>query len=264
MFSHRLTTKTVVDDQLTSAATRNPMPASAFTIRGLMVLIAMAACLLAMPTLISVGILLASPLIAPFLARRMVARRQRKPAAYCFGAFAATINVFYITSCFSPIYNAIVCLCVGWAILVIAPTVALGSAWASLATAADAAPRRSPIFAWILVVLLTVMPLVTLWSLWPIRLLFLAGRPEMERLANEAVAGQPLDAPRSVGFFQFASTKFDPASGDFALLIEPDPAHPRGFLWKRSGAFASRRGCGMCGSNMSLYLGEGWWYLEDD
>jgi hypothetical protein len=255
---------TVTDDGLVPDATRNPVPTAGFTIRGLMVLIAIAACLLAMPTLISVGILLASPLVAPFLARRMFARGQRKPAAYCFGAFAAAINVFYVTSCFTPIYDAIVCLCMGWAILVIAPTVALGWSWASLASAADAFPRRSPVFAWLVVLLVTVMPLVTLWTLWPIRLLFLAARPEMEHLANQAVAGRPLDRPRSLGLFQFAGTKFDPASGDVALFIEPDPSHPRGFLWKRSGAPASRRGCGMCGSNMSVYLGEGWWYLEDD
>ena len=229
-----------------------------------MVLIAIAACLLAMPTLVFVAVLLVSPLVAPFLARRMVSRRHRKPAAYCFGAFAAAINVFYITSCFTPIYFAIVGLCAGWAILAIAPTVALGSAWASLATAADAVPRRSPAFAWIVVILLTVVPLVTLWTLWPIRLLFLAARPEMEQLASQVVAGQRLDVPRSVGLFQFAGTKFDPASGDVALFIEPNPSHPRGFLWKRSGMLASRAGCGMYGSDMSIDLGQGWWYLEDD
>ena len=75
MLSHSLTTTTFVDAQSTSTATYSPLPTAGFTIRGLMVLIAIAACLLAMPTLISVGILLASPLVAPFLARRMVGRR---------------------------------------------------------------------------------------------------------------------------------------------------------------------------------------------
>ena len=150
-----------------------------------MVLTAIAACLLAMPRLFSVGILLASPLIAPFLARRISARRERKPAAYYFGTFAAAINVLDITSCFSPVYYAMVALCLGWAFFAIAPTFVLGSVWALLATAADAVPRRSQSFVWSVVLVLAVMPLITLWSLWPIRLLFFAARPEMER------AGKP-------------------------------------------------------------------------
>jgi hypothetical protein len=204
MFFLSFMTMADVDDNLTPTATRNSISGSRFTVSGLMVLIAIAACLLALPTLVSVGVLLASPLVAPFLARRMIAQRQRKLAAYCFGAFAAAINVFYVTSCFTPIYFAIVGLCAGWAILAIAPTIVLGSAWASLATAADAVPRRSLAFAWIVVLLLAVMPLVTLWTLWPIRLLFLAARPEMEQLASQTVAGQRLDEPRSVGLFQLA------------------------------------------------------------
>ena len=218
----------------------DPVPTSGFRIRGLMALIAIAACVLAIPPLVSVGLLLSSPLIAPHVGRRMFVRGQRTPAAYCFGTFAGALNVFYVTSCFTPIYAFIVGLCVGWALLAILPTVSLGSAWARLSSAVDAKPRRSPVLAWSIVVLLTLMPLVTLCSLWPIRLLYLAARPEMERLANTAIAGEPFSGPRSVGLFEFAGSRFDPATGDVALLIEPDPAHPRGFLWKRSGARASR------------------------
>jgi hypothetical protein len=255
---------TLAGERSKSIAPRHAFPTGGFTIKGTMVVIAIIAGLLAMPTLISVGILLASPLVAPFLARRLVALRQRKPAAYWFGTFAASINFLYAMSCFTPIYNAIVFLCAGWAIFAIAPSIVLGWAWVSLSSSVDAVPRRSPILAWSGVVVVTVMPLVTLWTLWPIRLLFLAARPEMVRLANQAVAGKPLAEPRSVGLFQLAATKFDPGSGDVALFIEPDPDHARGFLWKRTGPSSSRAGCGMCGSNMNLYLGEGWWYLEDD
>jgi hypothetical protein len=266
MLSHSsaVNAMTLADDQSTSIAARDTVPTGGFTIKGMMVVIAITAALLAMPPLISVAILLPSALVAPFLARRLVARRQRKPAAYFFGAFAASINVFYAMSCFTPIYNAIVCLCAGWAIFAIAPSIALGSAWVSLSSSVDSVPRRSPALAWLVVLVVTFMPLMTLWTLWPIRLGFLAARPEMERLANQAVAGQRLGEPRSVGLFELAGSKFDRASGDVALFIDPDPAHPRGFLWKRTGPSASRAGCGMCGSNMNLYLGDGWWYLEDD
>jgi hypothetical protein len=257
-------TKPAATEEPAPGATPRSARAPGLRISDLMVLTAIAACLLAMPRLFSVGILLASPLIAPFLARRIVARRERKPAAYYFGTFAAAINVLYITSCFSPVYYAMVALCLGWAFFAIAPTFILGSVWASLATAVDAVPRRSQSFVWSVVLVLAVMPLITLWSLWPIRLLFFAARPEMERLANQAVAGHALGRAESVGLFHFASTRFDPASGDVALLSEPDSIYPTGFLWKRSGATASRAGCGMCGSNMSVYLGHGWWYLEDD
>ena len=135
-----------------------------------------------------------------------------------------------------------VALCLGWAFFAIMPTVALGYAWAALATGADAVPRRSPVFAWSVVAVLTVMPLLTLWTLWPIRLLFLAARPQMEQIATDAIARRQSGPSRSVGLFHFAETKVDPSTGDVALLIEPDSSHPRGFLWKRSGAWTSARG----------------------
>ena len=228
-----------------------------------MVLIAIAAFVLAMPTVISVGILLASPLVAPFLARRFVARGQRKPAAYCFGAFAGSINVFYIVSCFTPIYDAIVSLCAGWAIFAIVSSIALGSAWASLSSAVGSVPRRSPAFAWLVVLVLTVMPLLTLWTLWPMRLVFFAARPEMERLASQVAAGQPFGG-QSVGLFHFAGSRLRPLVRRHRIFIDPDPSHPRGFLRKAAGPLAVRAGCGLRGSNMSVHLGGGWWYLEDD
>jgi hypothetical protein len=83
---------TFADDESTSKAARKPGAAAGFTIRGLMVAIAIAACLLAMPRLFSIAILVAAPAVAPAFARRMLERKERKPAAYSFAVFAAAIS----------------------------------------------------------------------------------------------------------------------------------------------------------------------------
>jgi hypothetical protein len=229
-----------------------------------MIFITIAACLLAMPAWISAAILASSPLGAPFLAKRMLMRGERTLAACCFGFFTAVINLLYIRACINPFYLALVGLCLGWAFFAILPSVVLGSAWASLATRTDAVPRRSPVQAWSVVLFLTIMPLATLWTLWPIRLLFFAARSTMERLADQAIAGTPLSGPRSVGLFPLAASQVDPPTGDVALLIDANPGHYSGFLRKGRGRPPAGSGRMFSGSNLSVHLGGDWWYNEDD
>ena len=198
-----------------------------------MVLIAIAACLLAMPTLISVAVLLvvaarrAVPCTADLVSRsakearslllRGIRRRDQRLLRHellhsdllCTRRPVLSAGRFSRSRRRSP----------------------LARAWASLATAADAVPRRSPVFAWILVVLLTVVPLVTLWTLWPIRLLFLAARPEMEQLADQAVAGQRLRRA-AIGSACSSSPvrSLIPLQATSRSSSSRIPTHPRGFL----------------------------------
>ena len=244
-----------------SEAAHNPSARAGLTIKALMIVVAIVGCLLAMPRLVSVGILLASPLIAPILAKRMFARRERKPAAYFFSGFAALVNVFYISSCFAPSKDVLLGLCLGWAIFAVAPSVILGSAWAALASAADASPRRSPKLVWSVVFVAATLPLLTLWSLWPIRLLFVAARPQIEYLANEAAAGRNPGAPQTVGLFRFTQIRFAPSSGSVSLFMDPVPGHSSCFFRKgsrpstTSDSFESR-------SVLSVHLADDWWYFE--
>src|SRR4029077_20264739 len=80
-------------------------------------------------------------------------------------------------------------------------------------------------FACLLVTFVAVAPLITLW---PLRVLFLAARPAMESLADQASTGQPFKGPRWIGVFRLSDATVDSATGDVTLLFAP---RPNGRTW---------------------------------
>ena len=109
-------------------------------------------------------------------------------------------------------------------------TLGFGAAWAETSTRPDAAPRRSPIPAWALVLVLGTLPITILLTLWPFHLAFLASRPAMDRLADRIAGGQRIASPEWAGLFRVVATAVDPSSGNIGLIIHPDPSGRSGFV----------------------------------
>ena len=141
---------------------------------------------------------------------------------------------------------------------------AFGVAWARLATQENATPRRRPLATWALVVGSAVMPAVTLWTLWPLRLAFCAVRPGMERLADRAETGQMITSPVWIGPFRLAASAADPGSNSVGLFTDPNPNGRTGFVRVRPEAPESPRFGQLLGTDTFVELGWGWTYRQDD
>ena len=200
------------------------------------------------------------PVLALIGARWLLSREYRRHAAICFGIVATTVNALYAASCVYPIAIVLIILFV-LLFLTVPIILSFGVAWATMATKETALPRRSPLAAWLLVIAVTVMPLATLWTLWPFRVFFLAVKPSMEILADRVVAGRAIVGPQWVGPFRIVGSAFDPASGKVCLWIDSSPNHPSGFV--RRGPRAPSRSASDV-MNLDLYISGRWWYREED
>ena len=78
-------------------------------------------------------------------------RGKRALAAICFGGIAALFNVLYPAVCICPDSYLLIALWLAWFFMIAPLLIALGAAWARLATAKTAMSRRSPVLAWLLV-----------------------------------------------------------------------------------------------------------------
>jgi hypothetical protein len=192
----------------------------------------------------------------------LVFRGQKQHAAIRFWALAALINVLYAASCVAPDIYLVVLLFLGWAIMV--PMLAgLGVAWARSATREATVPRRSSPSAWVSLIAVCLLPLVTLLTFWPLRLSFLVFRPSLDRLADQVAAGQAVGFPRWVGPFRVADSAVDPVSSNVGLMIEPNPNGPSGFVRVRPAAPPNRVGP-FPWDDLLVDLGRGWEYREAD
>jgi hypothetical protein len=108
------------------------------------------------------------------------------------------------------------------------------------------------------VVLAVLLPILTLSTLWPLRVAFLAVRPYMERLADQVAARKPVGYPRRVGPFRFESPAIAPVSRYVGLKVAPKGIDT-GFVRIHGGARPTTHGP-FVGVNFDVYLGGGWWY----
>jgi hypothetical protein len=244
------------------------LPQVRFTIRGLMIAVAILAGLLALPDGLREVAAALSPLscLALFTAWRLLSRGYRRLAGACFWGLAIVANVLLAAFCVVPKFESLVVLFLVW-LFILLPTIAgLGSAWAILATREVAATRRVSGLAWLSVVVLSVMPGVTVWTGWPLHLAFLMARPALERLADEVAAGQAIPSPRWVGPFRVAGSAVDRATGNVGLMIDPNPNHPIGFIRDRNCRTRSYCTCvePIRGDVLHLVLGDEWSYREED
>jgi len=130
-----------------------------------------------------------------------------------------------------------------------------------MATRESALARRSSLAAWLLVIVVTVMPLTMLWTFWPLRLFFLAVKPTMEALADRTAAGTPLGSPQWIGPFRLVGSRVVPATGNVSLMIDSNPNGPSGFVRVNPRALRRRPAEEL---NLDLPLGGRWWYQEED
>lgn len=243
-----------------------PVPHVQFTIRTLMIAAAIIAGLLALPDEWRVvAAALALPCLALVAARRLLLRGRRQLAGACFWVLAIGVNILFAVSCIAPEGYLLGLLVLVWLSTLLPTLAGFGATWATLATRDVAAARRSPSRIWLSVIALTVMPAATAWTVWPLRVAFLAARPALDRLADRVAAGRAPASPRWAGPFQVLRSAVDPATGNVGLMIDPNPNGPTGFV--RHG----RRGTGPSdcfapfrGDVLHVELADGWCYHEED
>ena len=140
----------------------------------------------------------------------------------------------------------------------------LGAAWMCLATDANAATRRSPAVTWTSVVILATMPAVTLSTLWPLRLAFLAARPSMERLADRVATGQNISLDNGSGHFAWLhrrAIQTGRQSDSLSIPILADAQVSSGFMASSETRTALHL---LIGTDTNVELGRGWSYRQDD
>jgi hypothetical protein len=121
-------------------------------------------------------------------------------------------------------------LTIAWMLVLLPSIGALGTAWTKLATHDDAASRKSPSISLALVFVLAILPAVTISTLWPLHLAFLAFRPSLERLADRVEAGQMIVSPHWIGPFRLSESGIDSNVKTVALFIDPNPGGRTGFV----------------------------------
>jgi hypothetical protein len=146
--------------------------------------------------------------------------------------------------------------------LVIPVVVGFGCAWATAASSKTAKPRRSPVLALVLTVILASAPFASPFSLWPLRLASVISRPFIDELADRVAAGDSPVTPRWAGLFRVLDTRLDSASGNVGLVIDDHPNGLTGLVRRGRG---SRHHFGPFHNlNTDVSLGGGWWFQEED
>jgi hypothetical protein len=141
-----------------------------------------------------------------------------------------------------------------------------GAAWACCATRPEAVPRRSPLLAWALVLMVAILPLTMALGQWPFRLAFLASKPALDRLADQVVVGQASRGPVRAGLFRIVRSSIDSSSGNVGLIINPDPSGRGGFVRYRLDPSTprGRRNGPFYNLNFELQLCDRWRYECED
>jgi hypothetical protein len=224
-----------------------------FTIRSLMIAIAVVAGLLALAVVSpALAILVSIPCVALIGSWWLVRRERLRIAGVGFWVLAIAINALYIACCIAPVWGLLPGLFLGYWVIALPVLGGLGLAWGILSTRSNAIPRRWRGLAATSLVLLTALPLVTVGTLWPLRLAFVAARPELDRLADQVAARKAVGFPQQVGAFRFAGAGFDHPSGNVGLMIDPNPSRP-----VTGGARPDRRVGPLRGAGMGMVVSRG-------
>ena len=236
-----------------------------FTIRSLMIAVVIVAGLLARPDeLRGVAAVLSLPCLGLFTAWRLLLGGHRRLAATCFWSLAIPVNVLYLALCAVPGMLSVALFFI-WLFVIMPMLVGFGAVWSVLVARRGRVTHHSRQSAWMWVIALAVMPGVTAWTVWPFRLRFLTARSALERVADQIAAGQAVSFPQTAGTFRLAASRFDSETGGVALLIDPNPNGPSGFV-RHNGALAGLYGCHrpIRGDWWHVGLGGGWCYHEED
>jgi hypothetical protein len=236
-----------------------------FTIGSLMIAVVVVAGLLALPRgLREVTAVLSLPLLAVYSAGRLLDGGHRRLAAISFWGLAIPVNVLFAVFCASPGMLS-VGLSFLWLFVIMPTLAAFGATCAVLETRWGGGPHPLWRLAWTWVIALVLMPGVTAWTVWPFRLKFLTARSALERVADRVEAGHAVAFPQNAGPFRLAASRVDSQSQGVALLIDPDPGAPGGFV-RHMGSLTGPYSCfrPIRGDWWHLRLGGGWCYHEED
>jgi hypothetical protein len=239
-----------------------------FTIRSLMIAVAIVAGLLALSLwpegfAVAFGLLYLSQIAVLW----SMFRGYRRLSAFCFGLEAAVANAWCAVCCIYLLsMGGLALMFVGW-FLAFPFLLGIGAAWATAATRRSDRARRSPLLAGPLVLAAAFAPLSMLLTPWPLRLAFLASQAAMERLADRVAAGQAVTSPEWAGLFRVVGSAVDPASGNIGLVIDPNPAGRSGFVRlsptvEVNGPIWNDRP--FVNLNVNEHLIGRWWYQNED
>jgi hypothetical protein len=190
--------------------------------------------------------------------------RCRRTAVIGFGGVSVLSNCLYVLASIYPDYMFMPLLKVAWMLVLLPLVGALGMAWTKLATHGNAVTRASPTMSWALVIVLAILPAVTISTVWPLHLAFLAFRPSLERLADEAEAGHMIVSPRWIGPFRLSESAVDSDSKIVGLFIDPNPGGRTGFVRDHTEPPEVGRFSLLLGTDTRVRLGWGWSYRQDD
>lgn len=239
-------------------------PRLQFTIGHLMSAVAAVAVLLVLPPFprpAAVAIAcLSIPCSAAIAARWIVDRGRRPLAARSFWALAISVNLVVAGLCIAPDFNSrafSLLTPVLWG-LILPSMIALGAAWVLLVSRDPAASERFREASGYLVFVAAVLPLLTLWTLWPLRLTFLVVQPSLDRLANQVAAHARLGYPTRVGPYRIVAPAVSPIRGYIGLEVDKQGV-PTGFVRIHPGDTPTTHGP-FVGVNFDVHLGGGWWY----
>jgi hypothetical protein len=190
----------------------------------------------------------------------------RRVSALCFGLMAALSNMATAgLGIYRVNMGGVFLMLLVW--LLASPLVfGAGIAWATAATRREARSQRSPFWAWPLVIASGILPLTMVFTLWPLRLAFLAFTPALDGLADRVAAGQGVTSPEWAGLFRVVGTAVEPSNGNVGLIIDPDQSGRSGFV--RVGACpglpASGSGGPFYNLNLDMRLSDRWRYVCED
>jgi hypothetical protein len=243
-----------------------PLSHFRFTIRSLMIAVVVVAGLLSLRnvwTVIVIALSLSG--LALIVAQWLISRGHRQFTSAFFWVPASLTNALYAAACIRPDVYLLIWLFLGWLLIVLPMIAAFGPAWVILATRKGVVPRRRPLFAWLAVAVLSVLPAVTLWTLWPLHTAFLTARPALDRLADRCAAGQAVSYSQRVGLFRIGGAAVDPMSGNVGLMVDPNPNGPTGFVRVCPGPSPKPNRTGpFAWDDLDVYLGWRWEYREED
>jgi hypothetical protein len=229
-----------------------------------MIAILIIASLLALPIELSMIVMaLALPCLATIGSQWLVFRGHRHLVTVCFWVLTILSNALFAAFCVAPEVYSLGFDLIIWLFFIMPTTAIFGVAWMMLATRKGVLSRGILPATWLTVIALTVMPLATVWTLWPLRLAFLTARPALDRLADQVAAGQAAGFPQWAGPFRVARAAVDPISGNVGLMIDPNPNGPTGLVRVRPGSPPNRRGP-FGWDDLHVDLGWGWEYREED
>ena len=212
-------------------------PRMQFTIGYFMIAIVFVAHLLAIPAVFYlIATIVSAPFLSMFAARWLLARRQRRLAAFSFWVAATSINFYVAHFCIVPNINSPAFKLILPGLFLAIPTIgALGTTWALLLSRDEAISPRAARPPGTSVLLMTLLPIVTLWTFWPLRVAFLLARPSIEQSGESGLRRSLVRFPQRAGVFDVVRPAIEPVSHYVGLRIDTTWP-PTGFVLLPPGA----------------------------